>query len=400
MRISRRHSLPMVRQFTQDYLVVSLVPILLLLAFMAGGVLFAKGYLSDLIRESVLDLNQDAELHLEQLGQRVIQAKAKDVAEQVAIYLKAHPAIPMKELQSSPDFKRIALQRVGQTGYTCLYEAESAIMRIHPNPNLVDRDMHFLARELPSWWKIFEPSLGGIEISGYYDWIDTDHAVRKKFMTMTPIPLRFREKNLMIAATTYIDEFSSPIVAMKEKAKEITAQYQDYAHRQGLVVGGSSIAVLLFAFAVVYLSGRKAALRYILPIERLANAAKKLGEGEWEPGDDGEMLQRRDEIGALALAFSSMRAQLKQAFSRLEQRLVELRQTQAALKRSEAHYRSLFDGVPVGIYRSTPEGVITDANPTLIRMLGYPDRDALIEKNASDLYDILSERLLRPEREN
>lgn len=383
----------MVRQFTQDYLVVSLVPILLLLVFMVGGALVAKGYLENLIRESGHDLNQDAELHLEQLGQKIIQAKAKDVAEQIAIYLKAHPDIAMKELQSRSDFKRIALQKVGQTGYTCLYEAGTAIMRIHPNPTLVDRDMHFLIEELPSWWKIFEPTLAGVEVSGYYNWIDTDQSVRRKFMTMTPMPMRHRGKTLMIAATTYIDEFSSPIAAMKTKAKKITAQYQNYVHRLGLLIGVASIAVLLFAFAAVYLSGRRAALRYIFPIERLANAAKKLGEGEWEPGDDGAMLQRSDEIGALARDFSSMRAQLKQAFNSLEQRLAELKQTQAALKMSEAHYRSLFNGVPVGIYRSTPEGRITDANPTLVRMLGYPNRDVLIEQNASDFYVDPGDRL-------
>lgn len=38
---------------------------------------------------------------------------------------------------------------------------------------------------------------------------------------------------------------------------------------------------------------------------------------------------------------------------------------------SEERYRTLFDDSPVGIYRTTPDGRILLANPSLVRMLGY-----------------------------
>jgi PAS domain S-box-containing protein len=65
--------------------------------------------------------------------------------------------------------------------------------------------------------------------------------------------------------------------------------------------------------------------------------------------------------------------------------LERVRERQAA-KEAEARYRRLFDGVPVGLYRTTPTGQIVDANPTLVEMLGYPDREALLTVNAADLY--------------
>src|SRR5262249_22268587 len=49
-------------------------------------------------------------------------------------------------------------------------------------------------------------------------------------------------------------------------------------------------------------------------------------------------------------------------------------------------YRSLFDGVPVGLYRSTPKGDLLDANSTLVRLLGYPDRETLLSANSTDMY--------------
>jgi len=40
----------------------------------------------------------------------------------------------------------------------------------------------------------------------------------------------------------------------------------------------------------------------------------------------------------------------------------------------------------VGIYRTTPEGEIIDANPAMVQMLGYPDRESLIMAKAEETY--------------
>ena len=70
-----------------------------------------------------------------------------------------------------------------------------------------------------------------------------------------------------------------------------------------------------------------------------------------------------------------------------KQRLVqEKRRAKGALQESEARYRSLFDGVPVGLYRTTPGGQILDGNPALLQMLGYPDRGSLAAVSVVDLY--------------
>ncbi len=57
-----------------------------------------------------------------------------------------------------------------------------------------------------------------------------------------------------------------------------------------------------------------------------------------------------------------------------------------ALKDAEARYRSLFDRVPVGLYRTTSDGRIMDVNQAFVQMLGYPSRKALLSVNAVELY--------------
>ena len=57
-------------------------------------------------------------------------------------------------------------------------------------------------------------------------------------------------------------------------------------------------------------------------------------------------------------------------------------------REAKSRYRELFDSLPVGLYRTTPDGKIIDANTALAQLLGYPDRGALLAAhvNAVDFY--------------
>ncbi len=57
-----------------------------------------------------------------------------------------------------------------------------------------------------------------------------------------------------------------------------------------------------------------------------------------------------------------------------------------ALVRSEARYRSLFDTVPLGVYRTTPEGRVLMVNPALVKLLGYRTAEEVQALQAADVY--------------
>jgi two-component system cell cycle sensor histidine kinase/response regulator CckA len=387
---SKTHS--MAGQFTRDYLLISIVPLILLFLLVFLGGFAATNYTGKLISRSIADLNGEALVHLRQLGEKVIDNKARDVAGQVNIYLKTRPDTTMEELQYSPEFRRIAVQVVGITGYTCIYEAGTGIMRGHPNEQLTDMDMTLLSTKLPSWWAIFKPTLSGVGKSGYYNWLEPDGTTRQKFMAITPVPTPFGGRTLMVAATTYIDEFSAPFQALENHADEVKNRYRQFVSREGLLFLAGVMALLLLTFGGVYRLGRRAALRYILPIERLGESVERIGEGDWAFSGSGKMLSRKDEIGALARAFAMMSKGLKELVTSLKQQVAEQNRIQVALTESEKHYRSLFDGVPIGLYRTTPGGRVLDANLNMVRALGYPDRETFIAQNAIQLYTEPSDR--------
>ena len=52
-----------------------------------------------------------------------------------------------------------------------------------------------------------------------------------------------------------------------------------------------------------------------------------------------------------------------------------------------------FDQVPVGLFRSTPDGTITEANPVLIAMLGVSSLEELFTHKASEFYSNPAERV-------
>ena len=66
--------------------------------------------------------------------------------------------------------------------------------------------------------------------------------------------------------------------------------------------------------------------------------------------------------------------------------ITERKRAEEALRESEEKYRTLFDRAPVALYRSTPDGRFLDVNPTVVRMLRYPDRETLLATSALHLY--------------
>ena len=66
--------------------------------------------------------------------------------------------------------------------------------------------------------------------------------------------------------------------------------------------------------------------------------------------------------------------------------VTERMRAEAALRESEERYRTLFNEMPAGIYRTSMDGRILEANPALAALFGYDSPGDLIGTNARDLY--------------
>ena len=64
--------------------------------------------------------------------------------------------------------------------------------------------------------------------------------------------------------------------------------------------------------------------------------------------------------------------------------ITERKRAENKLRESEERFRSLYENVTIGIYRTTPSGEILLANQALINMLGYSSFAELSQRNLED----------------
>jgi diguanylate cyclase (GGDEF)-like protein/PAS domain S-box-containing protein len=134
--------------------------------------------------------------------------------------------------------------------------------------------------------------------------------------------------------------------------------------RMDLLVTG---LVLLFGLTIARTSANWLVIRWLRP---LITATHKLERGDLtaRTGISGDS----SELGSLVSAFDHMAAKLERNTSELAE--------------TASRYHNLFDRVPVGLYRTSPEGHILDANPTLVGMLGQTNLESLQKINAAALF--------------
>jgi PAS domain S-box-containing protein len=76
--------------------------------------------------------------------------------------------------------------------------------------------------------------------------------------------------------------------------------------------------------------------------------------------------------------FERLRLTVNRALERLEH--------SRELYRAEARYKDLFDTVPFGLFRCTPQGRILDVNPALVAIIGAASREELLTWNFAELH--------------
>ena len=251
---------------------------------------------------------------LEDLGRRLLQQKAVDVAKEIELFFERHPDLEVSECKGNEELRVIAIQRVGRTGYTMVYD-RSYIVYFSANPNLVGANLHRVAGEPAHYWSILERSVVG-EASGYYDWEDEEGNVRSKYMYCVPV----EGTELVVAATTYIDEFSAPAEGTKSEIASAVLATSEYIDEQMDKAQLTFIVVILAMVVVVSGLGFLLARTITGPILELTKGAEVIGKGKLDYSIE---MNTGDEIQQLAEQFNTMASTLKESYTNLEQKVEE-----------------------------------------------------------------------------
>ena len=244
------------------------------------------------------------------MAEDAIRSTSRAVARECSLYLKSHPELKKTAFDQDPVFRKVAVQKVGKKGYTALYELpdSNGVWRTwaHANPKIIGIDMSKLkkplGRNFPGFWRVYIGVKGGKESKGYYTWRDKDGSVRDKFMVCTPL----KGTRYIIAATTYLDEFTLPIKEMEERAKE---QAMDTRN----IIFAILVGTIILIGIIVSLYGHSLTGR----IKSLTSTADRISVGEL---DEEIEIKSKDEIGDLADAISRMQESIRLSIERLRRR--------------------------------------------------------------------------------
>lgn len=288
---------------TKMLLLFLFIPFLLMIG---GGLLYLWQFeqmSASLTRESTNIVNQMAEKEIADLS--------KAVALQCQLYLQAHPELTKEDFMKDVRFRTLAVQPVGLTGYTALYQMPDpeGIWRTWADiqPQIIGIDMSTLKETLghrvfTGFWKVFSGVEGGKRSQGYYTWKDKDGTFRDKFMVCTPVA----ETPYVVAATTYLHEFHGPVRKMESSAKTFAENTRNYSL---LILAGTLLLVGLIVWVYSHrLTGK---------IKSLTEVTERISVGDLAAEVE---TKSKDEIGELAEAISRMQDSIRLSIERLRRR--------------------------------------------------------------------------------
>jgi HAMP domain-containing protein len=270
-----------------------LVPVLL----MVGASLFCINQMKEL---SYL-ITGDSTKMVQSMAEQIIIEKGRSVAREVKLYLDTHPGLKKEDFNKTPEFVKIAMQKVGETGYTLLTERETnnkpEIMWVHPNPKLVGIDItDAMKKKLGDKWALWDKIRSKpYETKGYYLWFDN----KQKYCA--GIPIEGTPYN--IVSSTYIDEFLKPVEGLHQRVDSMTG------HTMNIVIYILAAAAILVAL-IAFLYGNSVYGK----IMNLMDVADRISIGEL----DAEVaVKSKDEIGALGEAIRRMQDSIRISLDRL-----------------------------------------------------------------------------------
>ena len=142
----------------------------------------------------------------------------KIVVKEIENYLIANPGISLKDLRKSREFREIAVQQIGQTGYSAVLNLDTLVTYFHKNQKIEDVSLKdILPAHHPLLGIMKEAGEGSGYAEGAYSWVDANGIERDKYATVINVPIKIDDYSLNVAATTYIDEYK----AIKNVSKEL-----------------------------------------------------------------------------------------------------------------------------------------------------------------------------------
>lgn len=246
---------------------------------------------------------------IKNLAETDIVNTANSVANQVNLYLRSHPELVKEDFLKDEEFKTVAIQPVGKSGYTALYEkGVDGVFRTwaHTRPNICAPNLDDMSKlkkpmgkNFDEFWKILTGVDGNKSSKGYYRWHEKDKTIKDKFMACVNV----KGTRFYIASTTYIDEFTLPMNSLESQSREI-------ARAESINIGVIITVVSIIIAVVVSILGH----RLTSNIRYLCDVTDRISLGDLDL-----LIETRssDELAVLTESISRLQQSVRLSIQRL-----------------------------------------------------------------------------------
>lgn len=297
-----------------SFLAVSLVAVGVISIFALRNMVIV----GDTARQNSISLGESAVSEsiaaLEDSGRRIIQLRATVVAKDVQLFIEQHPELSTSQLLQNEQLRKMAVQPVGQTGNTMVYD-RNGVIYFHADPKLVGAKIDQISAGIPEFRSILESSLSG-EAAGYYDVEDDSGNIRAKYLYSVPV----ERTVLLVAAITYIDEFSRPAAETESRITAAVLATTRYIQRQMDLAQWTFIIIILSMIVIIATMSSFIARTITEPIVALTKGSEVIAKGDL---NYKIAVRTGDEIEKLAEQFNTMTSTLKESYSNLEQKVAD-----------------------------------------------------------------------------
>jgi predicted Zn finger-like uncharacterized protein len=272
----------------------------------AAGIL----YLWQMSSLSLLLTEQSSET-VKKMAEDLVKEKARSASKQINLYLSTHPELNKEDFNYEMNFRLIAVQKVGLTGYTSLYsipdEQGVSTFWMHPNAKLIginttESMQKTLGKDYKEFIKIYQGAYKGAEADGYYFGKDADGKNQEVYMVSSPV----EGTPFVVAATVFLDEFTRPIRVMETRAQKVISNAK-------YIISAIIIGTIVLIGLVVSIYGNL----LVNKIKSLTDLAQRISIGDL----DAEVgIKSKDEIGDLYDAIVRMQESIRLSMERLRRR--------------------------------------------------------------------------------
>jgi len=252
-------------------------------------------------------------------GERIVEIKARYVAEELADLLGNKRINDYEQLRKNKKIRTLASQQIeaweGIAGYVAVYDDEG-LMVFHPFKEGVDTRV--FENDYPELWKLIQRSFTEEVVRGYYMFVDAANKKVRKYMVTVQVP----STNLIVTATVNIDQYFRPVHekidgATEEniqKAKESfeghSREYVTKTHTYSILIG----IVLLLIGGLYSIRFSRSLSR---PVLHFRDKASQMMNGDFtstvDAGGPEEIIELANSFNKLSDHLNSLLTQVRQS---------------------------------------------------------------------------------------